>query len=398
MPAPRRLLTVLLCLAAVVAVPASAGARVPQGFVGIIADYPLLSPHVNLNRQLSTMVSSGVESLRAVFNWGTMQPYPNWSEVPVDQQSHFSDAGGLPFDFRAADRIVGAASQHGLTILPVVLFAPHWAAAPDTPSGAFDRPASAQTFAEFTAVLVQRYGPNGTYWRAHPRTRKVPIRMWQIWNEPNLPQYWPQDTGNSTADVAQYVDLVHAAHDAIKGSDAGAKVVLAGLPNDSWTYLRKLYSVPGARNYFDVAAVHPFTKTPKGVMEILGFVRQAMNRARDGRKPIIASEVSFPAAIGQPVRQKFGFETTEAGQARDLAQLLPMLAAHRRALRLIGFYHYNWVTHKHSGDTSFDFAGLFKLAGWRLVAKPAYQAFRTAALAMESCRVKGPLATQCRRR
>ena len=74
------------------------------------------------------------------------------------------------------------------------------------------------------------------------------------------------------------------------------------------------------------------------------------------------------------------------------------LARQQRSLHLLAFYHYNWVSANRRGMKSFDFGGLFKLAGWRFVAKPAYQAFRRAALAMEGCRVKGSLATQCRRR
>ena len=394
-PAMRRsrlLLSVLLTIAVLGSVPAAASARVPQGFVGMMADGPLLSRQVNLPRQLDSMVASGVESLRVVFNWAAAEPYASWSDVPAAQRHRFTDVGNMPIDFSAMDGIVGPAAQRGLSIMPVILFAPQWAAAPAGLPGAYAVPASDATYGTFAAALARRYGPHGTYWRSHPRDRSVPIRLWQIWNEPNLTLYWP-----AARFPAGYVDLVHAAHDAIRKVDPGAKIVLAGMPNDSWNILPKIYAVPGASRYFDVVAVHPFTKYPAGVITILQMVRDAMNQAGDTRKPIIASEVSFPSALGKS-SQNFGFETNEAGQANNLRALLPLLSAARNRLHLMAFYHYNWIGREHRGDKSFSFAGLLRLMGRRLVAKPAFAAFRTAALAIEGCRVKSSLATRCARR
>lgn len=386
-----RLLSVLLMIAAVGVLPAAASARVPQGFVGMIADGPLLTRYVNLGRQLDSMVSTGVESVRTDFNWAGAEPYASWADVPADQRHRFVNAGGMPVDFSASDTIVGAAAQRGLTIMPVILFTPQWAAAPITVAGSHADPASAATFASFATVLVQRYGPHGTYWRTHRRIRALPIRMWQIWNEPNLTLYWSEKFPGA------YVDLLHAAHDAIHKADPGAKVVLAGMPNDSWNAIASIYKVPGARHYFDVAAAHPFTQQPAGVITILQRVRAVMNHAGDRGKPIIASEISFPSSLGK-ASQHFGFETTESGQAQSLKKLLPLLAAARNQLHLLAFYHYTWIGREHLHDKSFSFAGLLRLTGTRLMAKPALAAFRAAALALEGCRVKGPLATRCRQR
>ena len=42
----------------------------------------------------------------------------------------------------------------------------------------------------YLAALVERYGPDGTFWTDHPELPKHPLREWQIWNEPHLPAYW----------------------------------------------------------------------------------------------------------------------------------------------------------------------------------------------------------------
>ena len=44
---------------------------------------------------------------------------------------------------------------------------------------------------QFLQMAVKRYGPGGSYWTLHykldhPGKRAVPIKAWQVWNEPNL--------------------------------------------------------------------------------------------------------------------------------------------------------------------------------------------------------------------
>jgi hypothetical protein len=124
-----------------------------------------------------------------------------------------------------------------------------------------------------------------------------------------------------------------------------------------------------------------------------------MNRAGDSRKPLLAGEISWPSSLGKTDHTEgFDFATTEAGQARNLSRMLPMLAAHRAQLRLIGFDYYTWADAEKPGGLAFDFAGLLRFTSGRFIAKPALSAFRRGALALESCRTKGAIATVCRRR
>jgi hypothetical protein len=119
-----------------------------------------------------------------------------------------------------------------------------------------------------------------------------------------------------------------------------------------------------------------------------------MNRFHDNRKPLIATEVSWPSARGKS-RDKFDFDTTEAGQARNIAAVMPMLAAQRVQLRLAAFYIYTWVGPESKHAEAFDYAGLLRYAGGAVTAKPALSAFRRAALALEHCQDKGSVATKC---
>ena len=385
----------VLCVCAFAA-PGVAGAQsspaVPPGFVGVNVDGPLFpaqAPGVDLSSQMDTMVASGVETLRVVFDWSYAQPYKTWADVPADQMSEFVNAGGIPTRWGDLDYLMSLAAEHGLKVLPTVLYTPSWDAARDPV--VFPIPKQFGPYANFVSDLVERYGPHGTFWQTN--SPASPIRAWQIWNEPNINAYWPKQPFQKS-----YAQLLGAAHNAIKRLDPGAKIVLAGLPNESWTQLAKLYQVPGVKKLFDVVALHPYTKDPQGVITILQKARQVMNLAGDGRKPIIADELSWPSSLGQtPHNTGFDFATTQAGQATKIAQVLPLLVKNRVALNLSGFFYYTWAGLDDRNGLAFDFAGLFHFdqTDGTFTAKPAFGAFRKAALAMEHCRKKGTVATVC---
>ena len=361
---------------------------VPQGFVGVDVDGPMLAPDTTVDypAQLQAMVASGVQSIRVAFNWAGAQPYESADQVPAAQASEFTNIGGRPTDFGLTDEIVGDAALRRISVLPTILYAPPWDAR-HNPNGV-DTPQRAAPYAAFAAALVGRYGPHGSFWSSNPQIPRMPIRMWQIWNEPNISYYWPQPFARS------YDSVLRLAHQAIKRADPGAKVVLAALTNFAWRSLGQVYRIPGARNLFDVVALNGFTKTPANVIVYMEFMRHAMSHEQDGQKPLLATEVSWPSAQGQ-TPQHFDFNTTEAGQARDIATILPLLGADQAALHLIGFYYYTWLGNERSHDLAFNFAGLNRLNGDQVAAKPALGAFTNGVLTLEHCRSKGSVATVC---
>jgi hypothetical protein len=364
------------------------GAAVPEGFVGVDIDGPLLdsATSVDVAQQFGSMVKSGVESVRVAFNWAAAQPYQSWSQVPAGEQSQFTDVDGSPIDFQPTDTFVGDAARDGISLLPIVLYAPSWDAR--TNPGGFATPLRDRPYAAYLTALIGRYGPQGSFWRANPRIPKLPIRSWQIWNEPNISIYWPQPF------AAGYVSLLRAAHAAIKRADPGAEVVLGALTNYAWTSIGSIYRIPGARALFDVVAVNGFTKLPADVILYLRFMRQAMRHFNDGRKPLVATEVSWPSARGK-VKPGYDFDTTEAGQAQNIAELLPLIGQDRASLGLAGFYWYTWMGDESDPTNPFDYAGLLAFDNGRVSPKPALTAFRTGALALEQCRAKGTVATSC---
>jgi hypothetical protein len=361
---------------------------VPQGFVGVDVDGPMFGPDtpINFPNQLETMVASGVQSVRVAFSWAAAQPYQTDAEVPDGQTANFTDEGGVPTSFQFTDMVVADAARERITVLPTVLYVPQWDAVSNSSGVAYPRrPAP---YAAYLTALIGRYGPHGSFWRENPGIPKMPIRSWQIWNEPNLAYYWKQPFASS------YVSFLKVAHAAVKKADPGARVVLGALTNTAWKSLGQIYKVKGAKNLFDVVAVNGFTKVPANVMLFMVFVRRAMAHFGDSAKPLMATEISWPSAKGK-TSANFDFITTQAGQARDITTLLPLIGQQRLSLHLIGVYWYTWMGQEDPHTGPFNFSGLLGFHNGDVTVKPALEAFKTGVLALEGCKRKGAVATSC---
>jgi len=376
-----RALVATLALLALLPV-ASAGAakrQVPVGFMGVHADGPVVDPSVDLDAQVGAMAENGVETLRAAFHWSEMQPYASPADVPADQKDRFArTVDGVPTDFGLSDRVVAAASAHGIRVLPVVVRTPPWAA-----KDAFDGaspPTSPKTYARFMRGLVLRYGPNGDFARERPGELTLPVRSWQVWNEPNALYYWSEQPF-----AAGYVRLLKAAATAIRKADPGAQVVLAGLVNQSWRHIAKIYKA-GGRRFFDVAAIHPFTREPRNVVRILRLVRDAMAAGGDRKKHMMITELTYASAEGKRVNRSFGIEVTEKEQAERLREVFLLLAARRRELLLDRVFWLSWLRQDKSRDDVFDYSGLRSIGPDGAIRdKPALGAYRTVARRLEGC-------------
>lgn len=389
-----RRVSVIATLAALTALalasPATAATPpVPPSFVGTVMDGPLLDePGVILDDEADQMVSAGVGSVRVKVHWGLAQPYQRREHVPPDERARFKhDEGGVPTDYAATDRAVAAAVKRRLTVLPVVLIAPAWAAR--HPGDDASPPKGTEAYSRFTAALVRRYGPDGAFWKENPTLPKRPVRHWQIWNEPSLDVYWRDRPWQK-----DYVALLRAARTRIKQADPGARIVLAGLPNRSWPELEKIYKLK-ARNLFDVVAIHPFTARVSGVLAILRNNREVMRRYGDSKKLLWVTELSWTSARGQAA-WTYGNETTERGQAKKVTEAYTMLAKYRSELKLQRAYWYTWLTYDAHPNYPFDYAGLSRLeTDGSITRKPAFLEMKKTALQLQRCKTKSGLADRC---
>jgi hypothetical protein len=394
MPLRTLVITLLAAIPIAVAAPASAKAprKVPAGFVGVVGDGPLLhDPGVDLSNQFNRMVYNGTQSVRIMFNWAEAQPYasfddPGFKSLPADQRAQYRDENGVPTNFGPTDQFLSAAAQRHLAILPEVQIAPGWAS---RHPGQFNSPPSdPQLYANYMAALVRRYGPGGSFWAEHQEFVAQPLRYWQIWNEPNYSVFWSDQPF-----APDYVALLHASWDSVKAVDPGAKIVLAGLPNKSWTRIEQIYKA-GGRKYFDIAAFHPFTASVDGVKTILQRDRKVMAKYHDSKKTLWVTELSWTSAKGK-TSVTYGNEQSEKGQAKMLTAAYNMLARYRSSMHIGRAYWYTWMTDDRQSRYPFDYAGLFRFRDGKQTAKPALKAYRRTALALQRCRAKRGRADRC---
>jgi hypothetical protein len=218
---------------------------------------------------------------------------------------------------------------------------------------------------------------------------KVPVRWWQVWNEPMGRVHWPKRPWAPT-----FTRFLRATSRAIHAADPGARVVPGALATfgryTSWDGARDLYRA-GARRLFDVVAIHPFTNGSVPVAEgvdrvvrTVELVRREMRRAGDARKPVIVTELSWPAAVGRVPRDRLlGLETTPQGQAARLRAAYARLSRGWRRWNLRQVHWFNWASaydaDTQAADVAFRFSGLTRIAGDELVPQPILRTYARAA-------------------
>ncbi|HEU4656979.1 MAG TPA: hypothetical protein VFR97_05620 [Capillimicrobium sp.] len=363
---PRLTLLVAALAALLLAAAPAAGARkLPHGFYGVMTDGVLMTQGDEaFAREFAVMRSTGVETVRPVVYWADMQP----------------ERGG-PVMFGSLDRLMGEAARNGLDVIPVVLRAPSWARV--EPGNFASPPKDPADFAAFLTALIGRYGPDGSFWAEHPDLPRRPQRDWQVWNEPNLDRYW----SSPKPFAKDFVKLQRVAYAAIKQADPGARVILAGFGNDSWNAFRAAYDAGLTGRMYDVAAAHPFTGKVKNVMKIVRFNREVMRENGDGRKPMIVTEITWPAAKGTEATTTAGYEVTPKEQAVKLTDAYRAFIRNRKRFRLERVIWSTWLTTDCCSHNSFDWSGLRKIdprkENAEPVDKPAFFAFRKLALAAQ---------------
>ncbi len=194
--------------------------------------------------------------------------------------------------------------------------------------------------------------------------------------------------------LPRYAQLLQVAHTAIKRADPRADVVLAGLTDRSWGSLSQLYRL-GIRHNVDAVALNSFSAEVPGVVRIVRRARAVMARNGDARKPILLTETSWPSGKRHLVRP-FGFEQTEQGQASKLREALVTLARERTRLGIRQVFWYTWMSYDRNPLYGFDWAGVRRLEGSAIRAKPAYFALRKVATRLAGC-IKHPSTKRCGR-
>jgi polysaccharide biosynthesis protein PslG len=324
-----------------------------EDFFGTVSDDTFAGRRSYRERTLSSQENAGVRLLRQTFDWATVEREPG------------------RYDLSRYDRYVAQAASHGIHVLPILFDPPAFrsgAPARGARRGTYP-PRRSRDLATFASVLVRRYGPRGSLWAERPTLPRLPIRSWQIWNEPNLPVYWPEGPN-----PAAYVRLLRTAARAIKRLDPGAEIVSAGLSESRLgmpfkEFVTGMYRA-GAGDSLDTFALHAFARDARATVGAVESTRELLRELGD-RPPIWVTEFGWASA--GPASP---FTVRERTQAQRIASALRGFFNRRHELGIRGAVYYDWKdAPPFPGGRDFFglHTGLLRRDG---SAKPALGAFR----------------------
>ncbi len=207
------------------------------------------------------------------------------------------------------DRMVDLLLERNLNIVGVLGHPPGWATfdLADDPRGPSFYAPDPRHFSDFAAAVVERY-----------RGRIV---HWEIWNEPDNPQFWlPQP------DPVAYSHLLSTVYARITLAAPEANVLIGGVNPFDPTFLRTVAEM-GAWWAFDIMNIHPYVDPLSP--EADGGIGEASFRhlneimAWAGEKPVWVTEVGWSARPSD--RDPTG--RTEHDQANYMVRAAAMLRA-----------------------------------------------------------------------
>lgn len=264
-------------------------------------------------QQLRMISEAGFDWIRQQFRW---------DDIEIHAKGDFEDrrnveAVGVVSAWDKYDNIVDLAEQHDLRIMARLSDPPAWSQ-PEGTANAYTPPADFQDFADFAAVVAERY-----------RGR---ITHYQVWNEPNLYPEW----GDQTVNAEAYTDMLCRTYDALKAVDPqitvitgalGPTIDLSGRNAYDLLYLQRMYQA-GVSDCFDVLSVQGYGlfsgPTDQRLRQVtINFQRHLLLRDMmvangDAHKPIWISEAGWNPVPDDPAidaLDRYGMVTMEQAAA-----------------------------------------------------------------------------------
>lgn len=180
------------------------------------------------------------------------------------------------YDFQEYDALVAAMAQRSIRILFILDYGNplyDYGFPPHSPEGR-------AAFARFAAAAARHYRGKGI--------------IWEIWNEPNLDQFWPPK-----ADVEHYGALLLEAADAIRRADPTAYIVAPATSGYDWPFWMALGEL-GAFKKLDAVTVHSYgLEIPEQVGPFYVQLTALLRRYSPAWKlPVLSGEWGYTSVRG----------------------------------------------------------------------------------------------------
>lgn len=308
----------------------------------------------------------GVGRFRLQVSWAMVQPTPS-----------------SPIDWSHYDSIFTLAAQRGITIQALL-----YATWPDSSDPAGQQYPTPGTY-EYTAwanpggmiwQIVQRYGYKGSFWQSHPTLPYLPVRIWEIWNEPNLPINNP---GGNTVQPQAYARFLKDSATSVRQAQAqlqplsqtNTRILVGGLSGPIGSsgmgiqaFVNGMYTVSGVGASYDGLSVHPYGFVVGSNADKINRMKQYINASRfvlnsngGNGKTLWVTEVGWGATKpGLPISST---TVTEADQGSLLTDAFTWIHAQRNSLHIKYLAWYVYRDWYQPTPTWVSSAGLFREDG-----------------------------------
>lgn len=173
------------------------------------------------------------------------------------------------YDFSRFDPFLDSLARHGLRPLLILDYGhPHYdgGEAPRSPE-------ARAAFARFAAAAARRYAGRGI--------------VWEIWNEPNLPGFWPP-----RPDANAYVALVAETAPALRAADPSGTVAGLSLGGCVWDrdFVRDAFAA-GLLRHVDAVSLHLYPAPDAAAAATYFEELRTQMRAAGHERPILCTEM-----------------------------------------------------------------------------------------------------------
>jgi Glycosyl hydrolases family 39 len=215
---------------------------------------------------------------------GGTTPWPN---VPVAQWRLWDANVAWPnlepaknrWRFETLDAYVALASEHHVGLVLPLGLSPAWASA---------RPQEKSTYQPGFAAEPRDIEDWRMYVRTVARHCAGRIQAYEIWNEPNLKQFW-------SGTVDQMVELTREASLIIRSVDPQALIISPSATQDRGTDWLAQFLRKGGGEFVDVIGYHLYVapQPPEATVSLVSTIKRIMQESRVSEKPIWNTEAGW---------------------------------------------------------------------------------------------------------
>ena len=248
------------------------------------------------------------------------------------------------YDFSSYDKLIGKLAVFGMVPITYVYGTPSYLSdAGNTAPTANEETLTA--WESFLRAAAERYGPDGVFWeqfaRTDPGVAPQPLRIWEIWNEPNGPAFWSPEPSPT-----EYGTLLKRSERTLHEVDPDAQIMVAGMfatPSkpgaiESFDFLRQLFERASVREAVDLVAVHPYAPRIADVNEQMSRTHDVLVEAGLEETGVWVTEIGW----GSDPRANNQLAKTPSRQAALLRRAYELMIDKRERWNVRGVLWYTW--------------------------------------------------------